>query len=70
MKKVQLDLEKLYGALRRRASVTLAAEILGLTPDALYRRLRGENKFPLEDLNTLCEWLDRDASEFLIFFED
>ena len=63
MKRLEIDLEKLRGAIwGRRSDVAL---YLGIQPESLSRKLHAERRLTIEELNKIAESLGRDTIEFV-----
>lgn len=63
MPRLSIDVPKL-----RQASKGFLPEVqraLGLGPDAVRRKFAGDTKFHLEDLNKVCEVIERHPRDFL-----
>ena len=63
MKKLTIDTEKLRGAMWKKR--TQIATELGMHPNSLTRKLSGNRRFYLDELNTIAGALGRDTMEFL-----
>ena len=64
---VRIDIEKVKGTISGQGGQV--AEVLGINKFSLYRKLkRDAPRFSLGDLNKVCAFLDRNASEFIEFF--
>ena len=64
---IRIDIEKLKGALSGQGVVV--AKALGIHQFSLYRKLKkSDPRLSINDLNNICNILDRDAQEFIEFF--
>jgi HEAT repeat protein/DNA-binding Xre family transcriptional regulator len=67
-KVVEIDFETLRRELWGKSAEV--AQVLGIAPENLSRKLRGHHKLTLEELNHIALYLQRDVSDFLIFKSD
>jgi len=67
MKQLKIDFAKLKGLLHYKQRV--AATTIGLHPDTLYRKLKGEREFTMSELNKISEFLNCDTMVFLMEVE-
>jgi len=63
-KVIEIDFEKLRRELWGKA--TEVAQVLGIAPENLSRKLRGHHRLTLEELNQISLYLNRDTSDFLM----
>ncbi len=68
MKTVHIDKEKLRGSIWGKREAV--AQALGLRPNSVTRKLHGDTRLTLEDLNIFARVLKRDATEFLIIRDE
>lgn len=64
-KVVEIDFEKLRSRLRGESAGV--AQMLGITPESLSRKLRGHHKLTLDELNRIVLHLREDVDTFFIF---
>lgn len=63
MRRIKVDTEKLYGAMRGR--IREFCQWKGKHPNTISNKLNGHTKIHFEDLNDFAEFLGRNAIEFL-----
>jgi len=63
MKELQIDVAKLKGLLHYKQRT--AAIAIGMHPDTLYHKLKGNREFTLKELNSIANFLQCDTMEFL-----
>jgi transcriptional regulator with XRE-family HTH domain len=63
---LKIDLEKLRGAIKNKAAL---ADRIGIGRASLYRKLNGEVKMTLDDLNEIAHLINRNAEDFIVRFD-
>ena len=65
MKGVKIDYERLKGAITGARLGVKLAEHLGIHKVSLSKKLNGHISIPLEELNVIAKFLDRNTMDFL-----
>ena len=66
MRGIRVDLERLRGAISNQKAF---AEKFGITRQTLYKKLHGAVGISFDDLNRMAHQLERDADDFIIWFD-
>ena len=67
MNRLKFDRERLVGAMHRKG--VKCAQVLGKTPHDIYYLIHRKKNVTFEDVNQICDFLKRDASDFVSIIE-
>lgn len=67
MKRLEIDRVRLRGLLSQKQRQVAVA--IGINENTLYRKLKGETRFYLDELNKLAIFLNIDTTDFLVEVE-